>query len=241
MHLQQRKTLVVFAIAFLTLTAIAAIAWYVYAPQTPVAASRAEQPDSSRQQVSIQPTSPDAGSAPSSKIKDDITVTLIAAKLIDTGIEVDVCFTTLDGGEWIGFYGPLEYGTYAIPPDEAGLIGEQKADANNTGTVCELVRYRIDDLTSVTTPIQFSVVEVRAIPKEMPACEDFFLRFNTNPQAKALGLQAQCVESDQGLPVVTLTGHAPSVAQEQAQTALDRIVQDAIQGPWEFTITDLQK
>lgn len=104
------------------------------------------------------------------------------------------------------------------------------------GERCESIRYRINDLESIAPPITFSLLSIHAVPREVPPCDDFQIRLNTSPAARAIGLQAKCSEISDGSIKVTLTGKRPDISQSEAQKTLDNILRGDVQGPWEFTI-----
>ena len=174
--------------------------------------------------------------------KNDITVEVTSAKIINTGVEVGVCYTAPDGGEWYPLPGHLFFGNYEIFPDEYEFTVNIAADGIKTGKRCALVRYRVADLNTLTSPIQFSLLEIDAHGREMyTPCQELQQRLDTNPKAKAYGLKAQCNETADGNTTVTLLGNNSSVATDVARHTLDEIAKAEIVGPWEFTISKLER
>ena len=237
-------------IGFLTVMTIVSIGWYTSRPQTRVSAidSTINQSVPKQGNVPINTVSQNAASnslpvnsIPQSQTVNGTTVDLILTKIIDTGVEIDVCYPTPDGGEWYPLPGHIYYGNYEVSPDEAGIISDQKPDGVNMGRHCEALYYRINDLSTISTPIRFTFLGYWAEPRELPPCENFQQRLNSSPIAKAYGLKAICKEDGQGGFSVTLAGKAPSVAQNKAQQALDEIVKGRVDGPWEFTINQISQ
>jgi len=177
-----------------------------------------------------------------SKTQNDITVEITSTKLISTGVEIGICYTTPDNGEWYPLPGHLFYDKYEVFPDEYEFTSEKIADGKNTGTRCALVRYRIDDLNTLTTPIEFSILKFYAPGREMyTPCQELQQRLDTNPKAKAYGLKAKCVENSDGIISATLLDHAKSVSKDNAKQALDKIAKAEVVGPWEFTINEIER
>jgi len=230
-------------IALLLVTAVFSVSWYISRPQSPALAAKTnvEQPVTIQDEAQSIPTDQFVSIFPLSQTVNGIAVELMSARLIDTGIEIGVCYPTPDGGEWYPVPGHLFYDTYEVLPDEAELLSEQLADGVKMGRHCELIRYRIDDLTTVTLPIRISFLGYWAVPREIPPCENFRQRLETSPKAKAYGLKAKCTEDGQGGISVVLLSKASSVAKGEAQKALDEIVKGEITGPWEFVIYELEK
>jgi len=173
---------------------------------------------------------------------NDIVVEITSAQSI-TGMEIGICYTTPDNGEWYPMPGHLFYGKYEVYPDEIEFLdNEILADGKNTGTRCALIRYLIDDLSTLTTPIEFSILQFYAPGREMYSpCEELQQRLDTNPKAQAYGLKMECKEASDGNVSVTLVGHNQSVAKEEAGKTLDEIAEAEVVGPWEFTINELER
>ncbi|MGC1376414.1 MAG: hypothetical protein WA821_09330 [Anaerolineales bacterium] len=239
-------------IVLLLITTIASIGWYFSRSQSRALAANngAVPPPAQNQQapavkptaLATQPTTPAASIFPLSQTVNGMTVQVTAAKLIKTGIEIDICYPTPDAGEWYSTPGHLYYSTWEILPDEAGLISEKKADGVNPGQNCELILYKIDDQASITLPIKFSLLGIHVVPREGPACKDLQVRLDSNAKAKAYGLKVNCAEGGQNSGrTATLADHGKSVSDAVAQKALDEILQFSIDGPWEFSITQLDK
>ncbi len=135
--------------------------------------------------------------------------------------------------------GHLFYGFHDIYPDEFEFTREQRADGENFGERCADVRYRIDDLQAITAPLQFSILELVAHPREMPACQDLAERLRTHPQAQAYRLSVECTETETGVPSVSVVDFDPSVSLDQARELVQTIVRGEVYGPWSFVIEEL--
>lgn len=231
-------------ISLLILVSIGAIGFYFSRPQTIASA------DASYQQVGLIPDSPvDVETQPlintntQSVTQNDIKVDVTSAKMISTGVEIGICYTAPDNGEWRPMPGHLFYGKDEVYPDEIEFLPDEKlADGKNMGLRCALIRYRVDDVNAVAASLHFSVIRFYAPGREMYSpCEELQQRLNTNPKAKAYGLQAKCSQAGDGGISVTLTGHDKSVAKDKASKVLDEIAKGEAIGLWEFTISTIEK
>lgn len=225
-------------------TAATAIGFYASRPQSVALAGNGvvQQSAPNQDKPVSAPTPQAAGEKVLSKTVNEVTIEITSAKVIETGVEIGICYTTLDGGDWYPTPGYLFYSTYEIYPDEFEFTTETKADGKNPGKRCALVRYKINELDSIATPIQFSVLDIYAVPREMySACQNFQQRLDTNPKAKAYGLKAKCVENSDGNISVTLADRDKSVPKDNASTVLDEIAKGVVNGPWEFTIAQIEK
>ena len=223
---------------------IGAIGFYFSRPQTTASA------DASYQEVGVIPGSPvDIETQPlintnaQSVTQNDVTVDVTSAKKISTGVEIGVCYTAPDNGEWRPMPGHLFYGNDEIYPDEIEFLPDEKlADGKNMGLRCALIRYRIEDVNAVVVPLHFSILRFYAPGREMYSpCEELQQRLDTNPKAKAYGLQAKCSQAGDGIVSLALTSHDKSVAKDKASKTLDEIAKGEVNGLWEFTITGIEK
>jgi hypothetical protein len=230
----------IIVISLLTVITLVSISFYASRPQTSASADVESQ-------IPYLDKRSDASTAQSDEellfqTVNDITVKITSAKIIKTGVEIGICFTALDGGEWRPAPGHLFYSSYEIYPDEIDFTTETLADKESFGERCALVRYRIEDKENITTPIQFSINFMYAIPREMyTPCQEFQQRLETSPKANTLGVKAICTETSDGIVSVELVSSAKSADTEQAQLLINQIASAKVNGIWEFTITEIEK
>jgi hypothetical protein len=230
-----------FLITLLAITTILSISWYVSRSQSRAAASNAAivQSASVQEQSASQAGSPPNIQDIRTQTTSGITLTVTSVKIIATGIQVGVCYSTPDGGDWYQSPGHLFFSTYEILPDEAEMTSEQKADGVAMGKRCEDIRYRISDLKSITTPIKFSVINIFAATREMPPCDYFQLRLSTSPAARAAGIKATCIANSDGSVSATLSNDLATASMADAQKILQDVLSGEVEGPWAFTINTL--
>lgn len=241
MYTKNRKLGVTFLVGILAVATVLSIGWYVSRPQSQALAVNNNQPEAVQAAVTTHRVESDQQADIRTKTVNGITVEIISAKLIETGIEVGVCYSTPDGGDWYPLPGSISYSTYEILPDEFEFTSEEKANGKKLGERCVLIYYRMDELSNISAPIQFSLTGLSAVPKELPPCEDLQHRLSTSPKAQAYGLKAHCSYDEHEGISVTLVEKASSVAQDKAQQTLDEIVKGEVEGPWEFLITEIDK
>lgn len=249
MHTKRSKITNVIVISLLVLTTIISVGFYLSRPQTVASANNepAQQaqalPGASIEKPAETSIQQSASQDVLSKTQNDITVKITSAKVISTGVEIGVCYTAPDNGEWRPMPGHLFYGEHEVLPDEIEFLdNEMVADGKNTGTRCALIRYRIDDLNILTTPVEFSILRFYAPSREMyTPCQELQQRLATNPKAKAYGLKAKCTETGDGNISVMLADHSRSIANEKASKVLDEIAKAEVAGTWEFTINDIER
>lgn len=243
MNTKKNNVVTALMISLLVVITIGSISFYFSRPQAVASAYSAPTqqilPTASVQIAAPQTTLPEVLTAE----QNGVTVTVTSAKVIDTGIEIGICYTTLDNGEWYPMPGPIFYGKYKISPREFGFLdNEIPADGKNTGTRCAVIDYQIDNLKTITTPINFSILKFYAPPREMYSpCQEVQHRLDTSPKAQEYGLKINCSEKADGNRDVTLLGNDNSITHDEAQKVLDVIANAEVKGNWTFTITDLTK
>lgn len=238
------------AVGAFAVVTVAALSWYVGRPQATALADNTDaqgltfnqHPSTSNSEFRDSPNNaPRDRNSPAPQTIKGITVRVTSAQIIATGIEIQLCYSTPDAGDWYPEPGHLSYGGVDVRPDEFGFLTETKADGVQMGERCALVRYRVDNPSSITTPISFSLGGIFAVPKEIPPCEDFQNRLNTNPATQKLGLKVECTENSDGSIALSLAGQLKSAPQGEAQKALDEITRGDVRGPWQFTLETLDK
>ncbi len=243
MKTNDNKSFLLIITVILGLGALASVIYYFSRPQT---TSRAKD-DQSIPQASEPVNTPVAltqlpvQEEQLIQTQNNVIVTISHAKIIATGIEISLCYTTLDGGDWYPVPGHLRYGAYDILPDQAEFTSETKADGINTGNRCVAIRYLIPDLNTISKPVQFLLLDVTAVPREEPTCQNFTERLNTSPAARAYGLKADCVENSDGSASFTLTGSDASAKTEDVEAAWQVLIDGTVHGPWVFSINNLEK
>lgn len=243
MNTKNNRVTNILVVSLLVLITSISIGFYFSRPQASALASSAPVPQTSLAEPAEVVIQQNANRAVLSKKQNDITVEITSAQVISTGIEIGICYTAPDNGEWRPLPGHLFYGTYDVYPDEIEFIPDEKlADGKNTGTRCALIRYRVDDPGTLAVPVEFSILQFYAPGREMYSpCQELQQRLSTNPKANAYGLKAKCEETSDGDIAVMLVDNDKSVAKDKASKLLDEIAKGKIAGPWEFTITEITK
>jgi hypothetical protein len=266
--MQTQKNIPLFVtLGLLALAASASAAFYFSQPQAVALAEN--QPTSQPQMQSVdelQPSSQIARELPVLTV-DDITVEITSARVtqfnrevyaetgeetytyqlvgyaLTHGIEIGICYTALDDGEWRARVGQLIYGENAIYADSIEYLeGETLADGKNAGTRCALVLYIIEDPDAITLPVEFSIGYFYAPYRELYSpCQEMQQRLATSPKAQEYGLKISCTDDAEKGPSLSLDEYSKSVNAEEAQKVLNVIATSEVHGEWKFILTDLEK
>ncbi|MFO7583242.1 MAG: hypothetical protein R6W69_00820 [Anaerolineales bacterium] len=166
-------------------------------------------------------------------------------ELIKVGIpfvEIGICYTTLDGGEWYPAAEHLYYGKHKVWISEFEFMeGEKYASSTSTGVRCAHLRYLIEDVDSVTLPMKFSIEEFYAPGREVNSpCQEIQQRWRTNPLAQEYGMKISCQDDFAKGPTVTLDDYSKSVSREDVQWVFNMLTTAEVPGQWEFVLTEIE-
>jgi hypothetical protein len=239
----KKNTLIFIIFGLLALTALASAIFYFSQPQ---AVALAESQPTSQPQIldvdELQTSSEIARELPVLTV-NDTTVEITSVKFTQFNIEIGICYTALDDGEWRARVGQLKYGENAIYADSIEYLeGETLADSKSAGTRCALVRYIIEDPDAITLPVEFSIGYFYAPYRELYSpCQEMQQRLATSPKAQEYGLKISCTDDAEKGPSVSLDEYSKSVSVEEAQKVFDVIATSEVHGEWKFILTDLEK
>lgn len=238
----QKRLINIIITSIIIVTTLVSFVFYLSRIKTEVKAEGKENPSLSQSDIgSVTPTKIVEDPLNLSQTIGDITITVKYAKVIPTGVEIGICYTTIDGGEWYFASGPLLLNGKEIKPDQFGFTTEIIADASKTGERCGFVQYLTDGTATNDQPIGYSVSFLHSPAREMyTPCQELQQRIDTSSKAQAAGVKIKCTENIDGKPEVQLTDFNPSSSQETAQQILDQIVENIVPGPWEFTIDKIE-
>ena len=239
----QKNTPLFVTLGLLALAALAFAAFYFSQPQAVALAE--SQPASQPQMQSVdelQPSSQIVRELPVLTV-NDIAVEITSARVTQFNIEIGICYTALDDGEWRARVGQLKYGENAIYADSIEYLeGETLADSKSAGTRCALVRYIIEDPDAITLPVEFSIGYFYAPYRELYSpCQEMQQRLATSPKAQEYGLKISCTDDAEKNPSLSLDEYSKSVNAEDAQKVFDVIATSEVHGEWKFILTDLEK
>ncbi len=159
------------------------------------------------------------------------------------GVEIGICYTAPDDGEWRARVGQLIFGENSIYADSIEFLeGEILADGKNTGVRCALVIYLIEDPETITLPMEFSIAYFYAPYRELYSpCQEMQQRLSTSPKAQEYGLKINCIDDAEKGALVSLEEYSKSVSAEEAQKVFDVIATSEVHGEWKFILNDLEK
>jgi hypothetical protein len=189
-----------------------------------------------------------------SATSSDITIQITSAKLVKKEVdinyfvdmlEIGLCHTMLDQGEWIVWPDYLHYGDQSVFPGyffslSGEARGEILADGKNPGRLCHFLYYPIDDPETLNLPMKFAITYFGVPYNEgYSPCGNIMRRWETNVKAQAYGMKISCQDDFAKGPTVTLDDYSKSVNSEDAQWVFDMLTNAKVPGYWEFVITHL--
>lgn len=174
------------------------------------------------------------------QVVNGVRIEVKGASVVNSQMEISVCFPLLDWGEWMIQPEPLRMGSYIILPNEFETITSEPATAEKPGSECAIVRYLLDDKTRISSPIFFTISDFAVTPHEMDACEEITRRVATNMLARQTGLVLDCTPGDEWKPKITVISSTVPLDNEQTQQALSQLRDWHVAGSWKFKIHEIK-
>ncbi|MFO7583240.1 MAG: hypothetical protein R6W69_00810 [Anaerolineales bacterium] len=161
-------------------------------------------------------------------------------------LEIGMCHTMLDNGDWVIWPDYLHYGNqsvfaWGLYRFEGEAQGEILADGKNTGERCQLLYYPIDDPETLSLPLKFAITSFGVPYNEgYSPCQNIERRWRTNVKAQEYGMKISCQDDFTNGPTVTLDDYSKSVSREDVQWVFDMLTNAEVPGYWEFVITEIE-
>jgi hypothetical protein len=162
--------------------------------------------------------------------------------LVDA-LEIGMCYTAPDDGEWRIFSRGISFGDYQIFDVSYEIFeGEKLADGKEFGMRCGAARYLLQDgAKSLVMPVRYSIEFFSAAQRENHTpCQEIQQRWRTNPLAQEYGMKISCQDDFAKGPTVTLDDYSKSVNREDAQWVFDMLTTAQVPGHWEFVLTEIE-
>lgn len=166
----------------------------------------------------------------------------------NTYLQVGLCFTLPDDGEWNIIPGTAAVGDLDLWADTMAAGGIEPASGDAQGRKCVRMRYNVSSLDpDWDQPVKLNFDSIAAAPREGSPCKDILHRFETNASAQALGVTISCTDNVTGDVVRGPKDYVLTVESfdetsrtlEEAESDLGRYLDFHISGPWTFSIGNI--
>ena len=160
-------------------------------------------------------------------------------------LQVGLCFTAVDDGEWMVIPANAKSGEREIMANTLTPGGKTPATAELNGRICGTLSY---DVTALDldhyAPLIITVRSLFANPREGSPCKHILHRFETNAAAQALGVTLTCSDDISSETIRGPKDYVLSIqsydstkwTQEEAMQKIEKLLDSQISGPWVFEI-----
>lgn len=196
----------------------------------------AQQPVSDLPTAYIDPSYPTMQSAPLTlmQLSNGIEVRADRAWRDGKQVNVDVCFTLLDGSDWSIWGASLQYADMAIFDFGSTLLSIQEPVEGRSGMRCDTLSFinvpPDADLSSVTVTID----AIAAPPRAEEYCSIYLPKIQQALQERGLAITLDCADVN-GVQAMQITGKPESMSQEEAEQIVYSDEFYTVKGPWSFT------
>lgn len=169
---------------------------------------------------------------PQSQSANGITVTATNFRKEGGQVNVDVCFTMPDDGDWSIWSATLKAGELEI--SELWLNPIEGGEPN-AGLRCDTLTFEVP--SNAKAPVfTLHIGTIGAYPREGEVCTTYLEKVRKALVARNLGIQVGCQQEDWGEGLEVISKPA-SMSMEEAKQIIHSTEFFTLPGPWVFTFT----
>lgn len=197
----------------------------------------APQPvDNSLPTAYIDPSYPTMESEPAvvSQLSSGIEVRADRAWRDGKQVNVDVCFTLLDGSDWSIWGASLGYADQAVFDFGSTMLSLQEPVEGQAGIRCDTLSFQNvppdADLSNVTVTID----AIAAPPRAEDYCEIYMSKIQQTLTERGVAIALNCVDVN-GVQTMQIVSKPDTMSQEEAEQMVYSDEYYTVKGPWSFT------
>jgi hypothetical protein len=184
----------------------------------------------------IDPSYPTVESAPAllSQVSNGIEVRAERAWRDGKQVNVDVCFTLLDGSDWAVWGANLQYPGGSILDSGSTLLSLQEPAQGQSGLRCDTLSF-VDvppdaDLSNVT----ITVDSITAQPRAEDYCMIYMPKIQQALVERGIAITLACADVG-GVQTMQIASKPDTMSQEEAEQIVYSDEFYTVKGPWSFT------
>lgn len=184
----------------------------------------------------IDPSYPTMESAPVTLMQQSNGIEIRADRAWRDGkqVNVDVCYTLLDGSDWSIWGASLQYADATIFDFGSTLLSVQEPVEGQSGMRCDTLSFinvpPDADLSSVTVTID----AIAAPPRNEDYCSIYMSKIQQALNDRGLGISLNCADVN-GVQTMQIVSKPDSMSQEEAEQIVYSDEFYSVKGPWSFT------
>ena len=184
----------------------------------------------------IDPSYPTMQAAPavSSLLLSGIEVRADRAWRDGKQVNVDVCFTLLDGSGWFIWGASLGYADQTVLEFGTTMLSEQEPVEGQSGQRCDTLSFQNippdADLSNVTVTID----AIAAQPRAEEYCTIYMPKIQQALTERGVAITLNCADVN-GVPSMQILSKPDTMSQEEAEQIVYSDEFYTVKGPWSFT------
>jgi hypothetical protein len=184
----------------------------------------------------IDPSYPTMQAAPAvlSQLSSGIEVRADRAWRDGKQVNVDVCFTLLDGSDWSVWGASLGYADQAVLDFGSTMISLQEPVEGQSGIRCDTLSFQNippdADLSNVTVTID----AIAAPPRAEEYCSIYMPKIQQTLNERGIAITLNCADVN-GVQAMQIESRPDTMSQEEAEQLVYSDEFYTVKGPWSFT------
>ena len=184
----------------------------------------------------IDPSYPTVESAPvtSSQLTSGIEVSANRAWRDGKQVNVDVCYTLLDGSDWSVWGASLQYADATILDFGSTLLSLQEPVEGQAGKRCDTLSFLNIPPDADLSAVTITVDAIAAPPRAEDYCAIYMPKIQQTLSERGIAITLNCTDVN-GAQAMQIVGKPDTMSQQEAEQIVYSDEFYTMKGPWSFT------
>ena len=184
----------------------------------------------------IDPSYPTVESAPvtSSQLTSGIEVRADRAWRDGKQVNVDVCYTLLDGSDWSVWGASLQYADATVFDFGSTLLSLQEPVEGQAGKRCDTLSFLNIPPDADLSAVTITVDAIAAPPRAEDYCAIYMPKIQQTLSERGIAISLNCSDVN-GVQAMQIVGKPDTMSQEEAEQIVYSDEFYTVTGPWSFT------
>ena len=149
-------------------------------------------------------------------------------------VNVNVCFTLLDGSDWSVSGATLQYAGVAVTDFASTMLSIQDPVEGQSGMRCDTLSFLNIPPDADLTTVTVTVDAIAAAPRAEDYCTIYMPKIQQALNDRAIAITLGCVDSN-GSQIMQILSKPDSMSQQDAEQIVYSDEFYTVKGPWSFT------
>lgn len=184
----------------------------------------------------IDPSYPTIESAPltSSQLTSGIEIRAERAWRDGKQVNVDVCFTLIDGSDWSIWGATLQYADVTIFDFGSTLLSLQEPVEGSAGQRCDTLSFSNVPPDADLSGVTITVDSIAAPPRAEDYCAIYMPKIQQTLDERGIAITLACTDVN-GAQAMQIVSRPDAMSQEEAEQIVYSDEFYTVKGPWSFT------